>query len=54
LDPTDPVKQTVGQVLPLNKHAYKAKLVQHSASPEPKGLALLEKLALPSFPRSLA
>jgi len=32
LDPTDPVKKTVGQALPLNspRHIYEAKCVQHS------------------------
>jgi len=43
---TDPVKQTVSQILPLNrpKQAYEAKLVQHLASHEPKGITTLEAL----------
>jgi len=46
LNLTDPVKQTVSWVLPLKrpKQAYEAKSVQHLASHEPMGRALLEAL----------
>ena len=50
LDPTDLVKQTVGQVLPLKrpKHAYNAKLAQHLALHEPMRLASTGRLSLSS------
>ena len=43
---TDPVKQTVSQVLYLKKlkQVYEIKSVQHSALHEPKGIASLEAL----------
>jgi len=46
LNLTDPVKQTINQILPLKrpKQTYEAKSVQHLASHEPKGIALLETL----------
>jgi len=51
LDPTDPVKQTAGQVLLLKrpKQVYEAKSVQYLALPEPKVLASLERPNLSNF-----
>jgi len=51
LDPTDPVKQTLGQVLPLKRprQAYEGKFAQHLASHKPKGLASAKRLMLSTF-----
>ena len=46
LDPTDPVKQTVSQVLPLerSKQAYEAKSIHYLTLNEPKGIVSPEAL----------